>query len=425
MQTHSRSRVVIEQTVGVADDSRAAGLELVPGRNLKALPAVELPTRRRIPIVAFALLGAAIGALAVWAFLRPLPLPHVVRTLQLTHLGRVEPFSRVLADSSRVYFTERMGGTWSLAQVSERGGDPTLLPSSLDRIALYDIDIRRSQLLVATQGANDTAIDPLWVLPATGGSPRRVGDILAGDAAWAPDGHRLVFSRDGDLSLVEEDGHQPKQLFSLKGQIYYPRWSPDSKRLSFTVRDLTKGTLSLWEIDADGSNPHPLALGWKAPAIRWNEGESCGDWSPDGRYFIFRSIREGVHSFWSIREKSSWFHKGAAAPVRLYMSPDWIGEPRFNVDGSKIFFVDYQERRELVRYDTARKLFVPYLGGISARHLSFSPDGQWVSYKNEVDGTLWRSRIDGTQIAQLSFPARRAALLLVARQRENRFRSQR
>src|SRR5579863_7353083 len=77
VQTHSRSRVVIEQTVGVADRSNAAGLELVPGRDLKALPAVEAPARRRMPIVAFALLGAALGALAVWAFLRPLPLAHV------------------------------------------------------------------------------------------------------------------------------------------------------------------------------------------------------------------------------------------------------------------------------------------------------------------------------------------------------------
>jgi Tol biopolymer transport system component len=90
--------------------------------------------------------------------------------------------------------------------------------------------------------------------------------------------------------------------------------------------------------------------------------------------------------------------------VQLYTSPDWISEPRFSADGKKVFFVDYQERRELVRYDVSRRLFTPYLGGIPARHLSFSRDGQWVAYKSEVDGTLWRSRPDSTQALQLTFP---------------------
>jgi len=123
-------------------------------------------------------------------------------------------------------------------------------------------------------------------MPATGGSPRCAGDVLAGDAAWSPDG-RLAFCRDGDLYVASEDGQQPRKLFSLKGRILYPRWSPDAKRLNFTVRDVDTGVFYLWEIGQDGSNPHALALGWKSPAYRWNEGECCGDWSPDGATLFF------------------------------------------------------------------------------------------------------------------------------------------
>src|SRR5215471_3085695 len=68
-----------------------------------------------------------------------------------------------------------------------------------------------------------------------------------------------------------------------------------------------------------------------------------------------------------------------------------------------MFFVNFQERRELVRYDSVQKLFLPYLGGIPARLLSFSRDGQWVAYRNENDGALWRSRVDGTEKRQLTF----------------------
>jgi Tol biopolymer transport system component len=36
--------------------------------------------------------------------------------------------------------------------------------------------------------------------------------------------------------------------------------------------------------------------------------------------------------------------------------------------------------------------------------VSFSPDGKWVSYRNELDGSLWRSRVDGGEKLQLTFP---------------------
>ncbi|HMJ21836.1 MAG TPA: hypothetical protein VK513_08000, partial [Terriglobales bacterium] len=46
--------------------------------------------------------------------------------------------------------------------------------------------------------------------------------------------------------------------------------------------------------------------------------------------------------------------------------------------------------------------FVPYLSGISAIQLGFSKDGQWVAYISYPDGTLWRSKVDGTERLQLT-----------------------
>jgi Tol biopolymer transport system component len=36
--------------------------------------------------------------------------------------------------------------------------------------------------------------------------------------------------------------------------------------------------------------------------------------------------------------------------------------------------------------------------------LDFSPDGQWVAYNDGTDGTMWRSKTDGTQKLQLVMP---------------------
>jgi Tol biopolymer transport system component len=53
---------------------------------------------------------------------------------------------------------------------------------------------------------------------------------------------------------------------------------------------------------------------------------------------------------------------------------------------------------------------VPYLPGISAEDLAFSADGQWVVYASYPDGLLWRSRVDGSERLQLTFPPLQAEL---------------
>jgi dipeptidyl aminopeptidase/acylaminoacyl peptidase len=63
-----------------------------------------------------------------------------------------------------------------------------------------------------------------------------------------------------------------------------------------------------------------------------------------------------------------------------------------------------------VRYDEKSGDFVPYLGGISASDVDFSRDGQWVTYASLPDGTLWRSKLDGSSRLQLTYPPMQAAL---------------
>jgi dipeptidyl aminopeptidase/acylaminoacyl peptidase len=69
-----------------------------------------------------------------------------------------------------------------------------------------------------------------------------------------------------------------------------------------------------------------------------------------------------------------------------------------------------QPRGELARYDTSSGQFVPYLGGISATHVSFSKDGQWVVYSTFPEGSLWRSKVDGSERLQLTFPPMQTVL---------------
>jgi Tol biopolymer transport system component len=79
-------------------------------------------------------------------------------------------------------------------------------------------------------------------------------------------------------------------------------------------------------------------------------------------------------------------------------------------DGKKIFADGFQGRGELVRYDSKSRQFVTYLSGISAGELDFSRDGKWVAYIVYPEGTLWRSRADGSERLQLTEASAIAAL---------------
>ena len=62
------------------------------------------------------------------------------------------------------------------------------------------------------------------------------------------------------------------------------------------------------------------------------------------------------------------------------------------------------------RFNQKTQQFEPYMSGISAEGLDFSRDGQWVTYTSYPEGSLWRSKADGSERLQLTFPPMQALL---------------
>jgi Tol biopolymer transport system component len=79
-------------------------------------------------------------------------------------------------------------------------------------------------------------------------------------------------------------------------------------------------------------------------------------------------------------------------------------------DGKKLFVVGATTRGQLMRYDVKSGQFAPFLGGMSAEFIEFSRDGQWVAYVTYPEGTLWRSKADGSERLQLTYPPNEAVL---------------
>jgi dipeptidyl aminopeptidase/acylaminoacyl peptidase len=89
--------------------------------------------------------------------------------------------------------------------------------------------------------------------------------------------------------------------------------------------------------------------------------------------------------------------------VQLAEGPvDFWHAPLVAPDGKHIFALGAQQRGELLKYDPKSREFQPYLGGLSTDTIAFSRDGQWIAYTAYPEGTLWRSRTDGSERLKLT-----------------------
>jgi len=371
-----------------------------------SLSAVSAQPAHRGRLWLYAAGAAAILASVVLFWLtRPLPPPRITGTMQLTNDGKPKtlPCARAMVtDGIRVYFG---GGIDSDEpyQVSAKGGEAVAISPALKDMILMDVSRERSELLLLkleSYGWDGT----LWAAPLLGGAPRRLGDLIASSAAWSPDGQQLAYSRDREVHIARSDGTGVRKIATLADPNwpFWPHWSPDGRRIRFTGRrypgeECNTGS-SLWEVSADGSGLHPLLPGWNA-----TPGECCGNWTADGKYFVFQSTKSGSNNIWAIREKAG-FHRTSRQPIQLTTGPVRSSQPVPSPDGRRLFIFGSQSRGALLRHDLKSGRFARFLGGISAAGLDFSKDERWITYVSFPEGLLWRCAADGSQRLQLTFP---------------------
>jgi Tol biopolymer transport system component/predicted Ser/Thr protein kinase len=382
-------------SVGSAELSSAVGTG-----GQAALAAVLKPgrprwTRGKAWAVAAGGFGLILVAWLMYVHSRPLPPPKVSGYVPVTHNGSQKDL--VGTDGARLYFNEYASAGMGIAQVSGSGGEvaPVAAPASMSLLA---VSPDGATLLAGPAfnnrvvlGANE--VGPLWALPMLGGSPRRLGDGNA--AAWSPDGQRIVYASGHDLFLATSDGAEPHKLVSAPDRAFAPAWSPDGRVIRFSIGGYATTQSSLWQVSINGTSLHPLFPAWHAPP-----DECCGKWTPDGKYFVFQS----KGNIWALAEKANWFGKDNNQPLQLTSGPMTFSSPLPSKDGRKLFVVGALARGELARYDARSAVFVPFLSGISADSVSFSKDEQRVAYVSFPEGTLWTSKLDGSQRLQLSYP---------------------
>jgi Tol biopolymer transport system component len=354
---------------------------------------------------------AALGGLVVLASAgvfaaRPLwngqgAAPVVVRTTQLT-TDRLRKDPRLATDGSRLYFTEQVGERWVVAAVPTTGGEPEIVPIPLTHPVVEDVSPDGSEMLVIDWSARVLVESvfhhsPLYRVPTAGGTPHRVGKVMAGGATWLPDGRTILYGDGFQLKRVDRNGTASRTLVTMAGVLAYASVSPDGRVARFSAVDQRYLTWSHWEVGIDGGEPRRLFPGWSDERSYFE-----GSWSPDGDYFLTAAHGQ-TPELWVVRSGTRWLGR-EAAPERVTVLP----VPSYGLvpsrDGQRLFLLADFCSAELVQWDPGTREFVTHPTGVKGGMVEYSPDGAWMVYVAFSPNRLWRARADGTERSPLTDP---------------------
>ncbi|MBN2415718.1 Tol-Pal system beta propeller repeat protein TolB [bacterium] len=210
---------------------------------------------------------------------------------------------------------------------------------------------------------------------------------------WSPDGNRLAFtsffSGNPDLVIFDLASREYTNISRVNELHSAPAWSPDGNKIALSLTQ--NGNADIYTVRPDGSGLQRLT---HSPAI-----ESSPAWSPDGREIVFTSGRSGGPQLY-LMDADGGNVRRLTYEGRYNDSADW--SPR----GGSVAFVTRDEGGfQICTIDvTGQNLQRLTDSAGSNENPTWSPNGMWLTFASSRSGR-WDIYIisrDGTDLRRLT-----------------------
>jgi eukaryotic-like serine/threonine-protein kinase len=185
---------------------------------------------------------------------------------------------------------------------------------------------RQARRLAFTKSYSDLNV---WKIAPGARQAKKLIASSAADtnAAYSPDGERIVFTSDrsgsSQLYVSGKDGSGVRQLTSIAGDVGTAEWSPDGKWIAFEASAPDTRFVNIYIVSADGGAPRRLT---DDAAVRL-----FPTWSQDGNWIYFVNARRDL---WKIPSSG-----GTALHVVDQLG---LNDPRFSADGRYLYSMKLQ-----------------------------------------------------------------------------------
>ena len=364
---------------------------------------VETPRRERGRLLVYLALGAS-AAIAGLVLITRLPRASPTGTSlaptwgpprQITSAPGWEEEPSLSPDGTLIAYSSNQSGKAEVWVVDPEGGESLRLTDSPaeNRYPVWFPD-GRSIAFVSTQNGS-SSIRKVSRLGGSAGILLEHGEM----PAISPDGSRIAFTRVGASALHRiwvaplDDPSRARRLTGEGDGAWEhmdPAWSPDGTLLCYSAFH------DLWIVPAAGGKPRQLTSGGKL--------DQQPEYSPDGLFLYFSSLRSGTRSLWRVPA-------GGGEPERILAGTGVANHPSLSHDGRRIVFSTLSKDGDVVVLD--RKT-----GGVSRiasskddEQPTLAPDGSAVAYVSNRLGTydLWIEALETGQAGKM--PARRLTTL--------------